>query len=32
MLGSVTPPLWLDAPARIRVAFAGMPPVDVALI
>lgn len=30
MLGSVTPPLWLDAPARISVAFDGM--ADVTLM
>ena len=29
MLGSVTPPLWLDAPARIAVVFDGMAPVEL---
>jgi 2-keto-4-pentenoate hydratase len=31
MLGSVTPPVWLDAPASVRVEFAGLPAVTVAL-
>ena len=29
LLGSVTPPLWLDGPASVTVAFAGLPPVNV---
>lgn len=31
MLGSVTPPVWLDAPATVTVAFAPLPPVTVTL-
>jgi 2-keto-4-pentenoate hydratase len=31
LLGSVTPPLWLDAPATVTVAFDGLPPVNVRL-
>jgi 2-keto-4-pentenoate hydratase len=31
MLGSVTPPVWLDAPARVTVEFAGLPAVTVRL-
>jgi len=27
MLGSVTPPVWLDGPATVRVEFAPLPPV-----
>jgi 2-keto-4-pentenoate hydratase len=27
MLGSVTPPIWLDAPCAVSVAFDGMPEV-----
>jgi len=29
MLGSVTPPIWLDRPCRARVEFARLEPVDV---
>jgi len=32
MLGSVTPPVWLDSPAEVTVAFDGMPTVTVRLI
>lgn len=32
MLGSVTPPVWLDAPATVRVEFSGLAPVELALI
>jgi 2-keto-4-pentenoate hydratase len=31
MLGSVTPPVWLDGPAAVEVAFDGLPPVRVVL-
>jgi 2-keto-4-pentenoate hydratase len=31
MLGSVTPPVWLDAPAEVVVAFEGFPEVRVRL-
>jgi 2-keto-4-pentenoate hydratase len=31
MLGSVTPPIWLDAPARVMVEFAPLPAVAVTL-
>lgn len=31
MLGSVVPPVWLDAPAEVVVAFDGLPPVRVRL-
>ena len=31
MLGSVTPPVWLDAPAVVTVEFAGLPPVTAHL-
>jgi 2-keto-4-pentenoate hydratase len=31
MLGSVTPPIWLSGPARVRVAFPPLPPVEVLL-
>lgn len=31
MLGSVTPPIWLNAPARISVVFAPLPPVYLTL-
>ena len=31
MLGSVTPPVWLDAPARITVEFDGLPSAQVTL-
>ena len=31
MLGSVTPPAWLDAPARVTVEFDGLPPVRLRL-
>ena len=32
MLGSVTPPVWLDAPATVRVEFSGLAAVELALI
>ncbi len=32
MLGSVTPPIWLDGPARIRVEFAPLPAVELHLV
>jgi 2-keto-4-pentenoate hydratase len=32
MLGSVTPPIWLTAPATVTVAFPPLPPVTVRLI
>jgi hypothetical protein len=32
MLGSVTPPIWLDGPAEVRVSFTHLPPVGVRLI
>lgn len=32
MLGSVTPPVWLDQPASVRVEFAGLPPVELSLL
>lgn len=32
MLGSVTPPVWLDAPAAVTVAFDGLPVVTARLI
>ncbi|HEY6433575.1 MAG TPA: fumarylacetoacetate hydrolase family protein [Acetobacteraceae bacterium] len=31
MLGSVTPPIWLDRPAKVAVEFAPLPPVTVTL-
>jgi 2-keto-4-pentenoate hydratase len=31
MLGSVTPPVWLDGPAAVTVAFEGLPPVTARL-
>jgi 2-keto-4-pentenoate hydratase len=31
MLGSVTPPVWLDGPARVTVAFDGLPAVTARL-
>ena len=31
MLGSVTPPVWLDAPAEVSVVFEGLPAVSVRL-
>ena len=31
MLGSVTPPVWLTAPADVTVAFSSLPPVQVRL-
>jgi 2-oxo-3-hexenedioate decarboxylase/2-keto-4-pentenoate hydratase len=31
MLGSVTPPVWLDEPAEVMVAFEGLPRVTVRL-
>lgn len=31
MLGSVTPPVWLDAPARVTVEFEGLPAVTASL-
>jgi 2-keto-4-pentenoate hydratase len=31
MLGSVTPPVWLDAPATIMVTFDPLPPVTLRL-
>lgn len=31
MLGSVTPPVWLDGPARVTVAFDGLPTVTARL-
>jgi len=31
MLGSVTPPIWLDAPARVTVEFASLPAVAITL-
>jgi len=31
MLGSVTPPVWLTAPATVSVAFDSLPPVQVRL-
>lgn len=32
MLGSVTPPVWLDGPATVRVEFLGLAPVALALV
>jgi 2-keto-4-pentenoate hydratase len=32
MLGSVCPPVWLEPPARVEVAFAPLAPVRVALV
>ena len=32
MLGSVTPPVWLDGPAHVRVEFAPLPPVEFFLV
>ena len=32
MLGSVTPPLWLDAPCTVTAAFAGMPPAHIRFV
>jgi 2-keto-4-pentenoate hydratase len=32
MLGSVTPPIWLSAPATVTVTFPPLPPVQVTLI
>ena len=31
MLGSVTPPIWLDGPALVTVAFTSLPTVEVRL-
>jgi hypothetical protein len=31
MLGSVTPPVWLGASARVEVIFDGLPPVALTL-
>lgn len=31
MLGSVTPPIWLDGPSVVTVAFTSLPPVEVRL-
>ena len=31
MLGSVTPPIWLDGPAEIKVSFDGLPEVTARL-
>lgn len=31
MLGSVVPPIWLEAPARVTVSFDGLPPVSLRL-
>ncbi|MBN9561820.1 MAG: hypothetical protein J0H14_14000 [Alphaproteobacteria bacterium] len=31
MLGSVTPPIWLDGPSTVTVAFTSLPPVEVRL-
>jgi len=31
MLGSVTPPMWLDGPAQVTVEFDGLPPVTARL-
>jgi 2-keto-4-pentenoate hydratase len=31
MLGSVTPPVWLDGPAKVRVEFAPLPAVEFTL-
>jgi 2-keto-4-pentenoate hydratase len=31
MLGSVTPPVWLEGPARVSVAFDGLPEVTLTL-
>jgi 2-keto-4-pentenoate hydratase len=32
MLGSVTPPVWLDAPATVSVAFPPLPEVRLRLV
>ena len=32
MLGSVTPPLWLDVPCTVTAAFAGMPPAHIRFV
>ncbi len=32
MLGSVTPPIWLEGPAHARVEFAGLPAVEFSLV
>ena len=32
MLGSVTPPVWLNGPAAVEVRFAGLEPVSLALV
>jgi 2-keto-4-pentenoate hydratase len=32
MLGSVTPPVWLDRPARVTVRFPPLPPVSLQFI
>ena len=32
MLGSVTPPVWLDGPAEVRVMFEGLPEVTARLV
>ena len=32
MLGSVTPPVWVDGPANIRAEFVGLAPVELALV
>jgi hypothetical protein len=29
MLGSVTPPVWLDRPCDVEIAFGGLAPVSV---
>ena len=31
LLGSVTPPIWLDGPCRVTVSFPPLPPVDLFL-
>ena len=31
MLGSVTPPVWLEGPASVTVVFDGLPPVTARL-
>jgi 2-keto-4-pentenoate hydratase len=32
LLGSVTPPIWLDGPAEVTVAFPPLPPVTLRLV
>ena len=32
MLGSVTPPIWLDGPGAARVEFAGLAAVEFSLV